>query len=94
MKNETKPQDFFLLLFTKLVEYNLQRLYKMVHRQCDLTIMENTWQGKAVDLVAEIMRMLLREKSGLLLCKVGNLHPWSGCPGVLKMSAGREGKRL
>lgn len=48
----------------------------MVHRHCDLTIMENRWQGKAVDLVAGIVKMmLLREKSGLLLCKIGNLHP-------------------
>lgn len=53
--------------------------------------MENMWQGKAVDLVAGIVRMmLLREKSGLLLCKVGNLHPWRGCLVVMKMSAGRE----
>lgn len=51
----------------------------MVHRHCGLTIMENVWQGKAVDLVAGTARMmLLREKSGLLLCKVGNLHPQRG----------------
>lgn len=52
----------------------------MVHRHCGLTIMENVWQGKAVDLVPGIVRMmLLREKSGLLLRKVGSIHPWRGC---------------
>lgn len=66
----------------------------MVHTHCDLTIMENMWQGRAVDLVAGIMRMkLLRGKSGLLLCKVGNLHPWRGCLAVMKMSTGSEGKK-
>lgn len=66
----------------------------MVHRHWDLTIMENMWQGKAVDLVSGIMRMmLLREKSGLLLCKVGNSHPWRRCLAVMKMSTGRERKK-
>lgn len=66
----------------------------MVHRHCDLTIMGNMWQGKALDLVSGITRMmLLREKSGLLLCKVGNSHPWRGYLAVMKTLLGEKGRR-